>query len=205
MDPKRIHFVGTLSTEPSTLRSAIELLQTAKDNEPLGKTIASCSLIIATASLAKMVGDRISYAAYVMREVEGEPEKAARLLAIMDRGLVHQVKQFPFVYSEGEFYIDETNMHFHRLRRMINHRNKLVHIPDGKVILSGADPCVSIENGIMKVMLPIPADPWLQISPRVAKEMLDSAWIYYNEVLRALPEHDGLIVRKCTSRKKRNG
>ena len=196
MDPDQLKIITTITTEPSTLLRGRRLLDDLKPNDRNAKTIASCSLIMAVASIEKMLRDRILQVRHVEDEFNGDKRLAAKLAHLLDTKLIERIKDFPFVASSETYAIESTNTYFHRIKRMVEHRNLLVHIQEGTTLMSGDDPRVTMDGEGLSIHLPPLRDPWDYFGPEEALEMIDAGIMYFNDVLLTEAYVEGEILYK---------
>lgn len=181
IDPSNIIIQATITTAHATLAAGKELLELVQ--KKTNGALPACAVVMAASALKQGLRTSLhQLAVFDAMENGGKAEDtdAGRLLKSSCRD---QMKQLPCVLSAGNYELDSKNAAVRMLHDLIGHRNSLMHIEEESITFEYPD--VEIEDGKIKIVFPMPENPWFSFTPEQAYDYLEAVEEYLTKIALA--------------------
>ncbi len=169
-DPKRFRIAVQLDSSSETLAIAERLEQLAQRRPDLRDELLAAAVVAAATALAQGVDVRLSgLAAQEWAEggVDSPDPRESSIAEMMNLSLRQRVVRLPQILSHNRVRFKEGHEVTQALCRLIDRRNRLVHVTDEPHVVRGDHESVRLANGHrLEVSVPIPSHPWHSVVRR---------------------------------------
>ena len=184
IDPSAIEIQATITTAFATLEAGKELLELVHQ-KPNG-VLPACAVVMAASALEQGLKTSLHQLAVLDAKENGhtaEDTDAGRLIKSSFR---NRMKQLPYILSAGCYELDGKNTTVRILHDLISQRNSFMHIDEESKIFEYPD--VKIENGKIKIVCPMPENPWFSFTSKQANDYLNAVEEYHTKIALASDE-----------------
>lgn len=174
-----------ISSAQATLDKAETIVALAQIQPEIAQTLSACAVLLLAAALEQGTKSKLSYCAEVTGINENVNSSETRAGMLYVGSLRQRMKGLPAVMSDGLFRLNPHNSIVRNLHKMIDVRNGLLHIeePAERHKLTDQQVLVGDKSVRVTVDIPMPKDPWSEVSEADAQNFLTAVKAYFEEVL----------------------
>ncbi len=182
---------------PANLQRVDILLNLAKQHQEESKLLSACATVLLAATLEQAISSKLDCAALSVAEEGGvsEPYKDLRGKSLRDR-----VRELPGCLTNGDMEFAGGSPRARELNKLISYRNWLLHLEEGPVTVSEADPRVTTEVDDCEPKIDIsgilPKDPWDLVTLNDASKFKEAVKVYVSEVIEPEQIRPGELVKR---------
>jgi hypothetical protein len=179
------HVVMNISSAQATLDKAETIVALAQIQPEIAQTLSACAVLLLAAALEQGTKSKLSYCAEVTGINENVNPSETRAGILYASSLRERMKHLPAVISDDCFRLISHNSAVRNLHRLIGVRNGLLHIEELAERRPLTDQQVLVEDKNVRVTfdIPMPKDPWSDVSKADAQNFLTAVKAYFEEVL----------------------
>lgn len=181
-----LHAVITISTIEVTRHKAEEVLSLANQHPDAAPALVASAIIILAAALEQATRSVLSDEAKRIAMEEEINYSETLPGKLYKKSLWLRIESIPLVLTHGQFRLISENPIAEQLRELVTLRNRLVHINEEAIHLIGPNEQVRIEDDHVIVKVPVPVNPWGEVTLAKAEGFRNAVNTYFQEVL--LPE-----------------
>lgn len=193
---KKYKGIVNLSTAPSTLKQAEELLGLARDSKPHRAALCGCVTVMAAFALEQAINSAISFHSKCVAVELGIPREQTTYAELELKTFRFKMERLPVLLTAGEFGLNYASAISNHLQKLITLRNQLAHVAEPALELEAQN--VSVESGRVVMRVPIPDLIWTSVSIFQAEQYIRAVDCYLNEVLFPGQEYKAgeLLIKK---------
>ena len=178
------NFTGVvwLSTVPQMIKKASELLSLTKDRPELADTLPACTSIMLAAALDQWTKEILSNAAANYSVEHNIPINGTPYHQYISNSFRIRMVRSPGILSNWRFQLRQADPLVQALHKLIDVRNTLMHVTEEPQIFDQDNENVIMVGDEIQLTIPLPKNPWAQVSETDAQTYKLAVEIYITEV-----------------------